>query len=183
MKIQICHIRIAAILPLLIGGLACRSVQAAQDIPQGVGAVVSGNPLAAGKAKNPGNLKLNVLGLRQEIEKRGFATVYIRFAFNSAAIKPESRPQIDGIDALLREEHSWCLRIVGHTDATGDLAYNRELSAKRAGAVRQRLLDLGIEEGRLVAEGKGADQPMADNVTSEGRALNRRVELVKMDCP
>jgi outer membrane protein OmpA-like peptidoglycan-associated protein len=47
--------------------------------------------------------------------------------------------------------------------------------------VRQQLLDFGVEEKRLVAEGMGADHPIADNKTSEGRARNRRVELVKMD--
>jgi outer membrane protein OmpA-like peptidoglycan-associated protein len=145
--------------------------------------VVSGNPFSDGKAKNPGSLKLNALGLRQEIEKRGFATVYIQFAPNSAAIQAESRPQIENIDALLREEPSWCLRIVGHTDATGDPAYNRELSGRRAGTVQQRLLELGIEKKRLATEGMGMEQPVADNKTSDGRTRNRRVELVKTDCP
>jgi outer membrane protein OmpA-like peptidoglycan-associated protein len=169
---------------LVIGSNPCHAAVSAPDAPpQGAGVVVTGNPFSGGKAKNPGPRKLNnVFGMRREIEERGFATVHIQFAFNDATIQPESRPQIENIDTLLREEPSWCLRIVGHTDAIGDPAYNQGLSEKRAEAVRQRLLELGIEKKRLSADGMGMDQPVADNRTSEGRTRNRRVELVKTDC-
>jgi outer membrane protein OmpA-like peptidoglycan-associated protein len=177
------HARIAAILSLsLLCGLGCRVVWARDAPPKGASVTVAGDRLSSGKAESS-EQKLNVFGMRREIKERGFVNIYIQFAFNSAAVLPESRPQIEGIDALLREEPSWCLRIVGHADATGDPAYNRELSGERAETVRRLLLDSGIEEKRLVAEGRGADQPIADNGTSEGRARNRRVELVKMDCP
>jgi OmpA-OmpF porin, OOP family len=70
----------------------------------------------------------------------------------------------------------------GHTDSQGDDAYNQELSERRAGAVRQYLIETyGIAADRLEAEGFGESRPVADNETPEGRQQNRRVELVKLD--
>lgn len=128
-------------------------------------------------------MNLTVGGMRAEIQETGVATVYIQFATNSSEIMPESRPQVESITTLLTEEPAWCLNIVGHTDSTGDSAYNQELSRKRAASVQQELLNGGIGPDRLQAEGMGSGQPVADNKTREGRSRNRRVELVKQDCP
>ena len=70
------------------------------------------------------------------------------------------------------------LAIEGHTDNSGDAQHNKALSQQRADAVMTTLLTKGIDKGRLSASGRGADQPVADNGSDQGRAKNRRVELV-----
>jgi len=69
--------------------------------------------------------------------------------------------------------------VVGHTDNVGAAAANQALSEKRAQSVRDWLTEKGIAASRLTAKGYGASKPVADNTTEEGRAKNRRVELVK----
>jgi OOP family OmpA-OmpF porin len=67
--------------------------------------------------------------------------------------------------------------IIGHTDADGDAEANRKLSQDRAEEVRQYLIQNGVEAQRVKATGKGESEPVADNKTAEGRAMNRRVEV------
>jgi outer membrane protein OmpA-like peptidoglycan-associated protein len=74
------------------------------------------------------------------------------------------------------------VRIVGHTDALGDSAYNKTLSERRAGLVKQFFVDrFDVEEARLAAEGMGEARPIASNATLEGRRANRRVEVLILD--
>jgi len=70
------------------------------------------------------------------------------------------------------------LRVEGHTDATGSDEYNQQLSERRAASVRDFLAQQGVGMNRMVAVGYGASRPVADNQTREGRAKNRRVEIV-----
>ena len=73
------------------------------------------------------------------------------------------------------------LKIVGHTDSDGNEAANRELSQRRAEAVKNALVSVyGIDGSRLQTEGKGEMEPVEDNATTEGKAKNRRVEFVKI---
>jgi OOP family OmpA-OmpF porin len=72
--------------------------------------------------------------------------------------------------------------VVGHTDSSGAEAYNQQLSERRAAAVVKYLESKGISAGRLTASGAGENEPIADNATAEGRALNRRVVLTRTDC-
>ena len=81
---------------------------------------------------------------------------------------------------MLRQYQDLGLRIEGHTDNTGDDASNKTLSQSRAEAVRDYLVEQGIDASRLEAVGLGEEQPVADNNTEEGRAQNRRVELVRL---
>jgi OmpA-OmpF porin, OOP family len=69
------------------------------------------------------------------------------------------------------------LRIVGHTDSSGDETKNRQLSEDRAASVRNFLVDRGVNPSSLSSYGLGSDQPLADNATEEGRAKNRRIEF------
>lgn len=163
------------------GGEARAAQASADSRPVGGATVVSPAEIFSGVQKNPSSLSIDVRGMQREIKEKGFATVYIEFATNSAEILPESVQQVKNIGALLQEETAWRLQIVGHTDSTGDAAYNLDLSRKRAVSVQQALLDLGIAAERLTAEGMGEEKPVADNKTPEGRARNRRVELIKAD--
>ncbi len=97
-----------------------------------------------------------------------------------ATLKKESDTSLQAALELLTDYPDLVLEVAGHTDAVGSADANRKLSDGRANSVRQWLLDHGIAEARLVSQGYGEDQPVADNGTDEGRARNRRVELIKL---
>jgi len=115
------------------------------------------------------------------IRAEGHAAVYgITFDTDKADIKPESAQAIAEIAKLLASDPGLKVAVVGHTDSTGAVAHNLKLSQDRAQAVMQALIrDHGIDAGRLQAFGCGPFAPVATNDTDEGRAKNRRVELVK----
>ncbi len=111
----------------------------------------------------------------------GHAAVYgIYFDTNKSDVKPESAQAIAEIAKLLKADPGLKLFVVGHTDGTGGVDANLRLSQDRAQAVIQALVaGHGIEAGRLRPFGNGPFAPVATNATEEGRAKNRRVELVK----
>ena len=113
--------------------------------------------------------------------KRRFDLYGIHFETGKTAIQQESQSLLDDIAAVMKQFPDWRLEIVGHTDAAGDPAQNEALSRARADAVVAALVQRGIEAGRLEPQGMGEAQPVASNDTPEGRALNRRVELVRED--
>ena len=97
----------------------------------------------------------------------------------TAAVKPESEKQLAEVGQLLKNDQALKLEIQGHTDNVGTRAFNRRLSQARAAAVKEYIVTkYGIAADRLTAAGFGFDKPVAKNATAEGRALNRRVELV-----
>lgn len=116
-----------------------------------------------------------------DLETAGRAAVYgIRFGFNKAAIQPESEPTLKEIAKLLEENPRLKLFVVGHTDNLGSIEYNLRLSTLRAKAVVAALTTrYRISPHRLKAYGLGSLAPVATNKTEEGRAKNRRVELVE----
>jgi outer membrane protein OmpA-like peptidoglycan-associated protein len=104
----------------------------------------------------------------------------ILFDFNQAAVKPESKPTLDQVAAVLRANPQLRLIVAGHTDSVGEFQANVQLSQRRAAAVIDRLVkDYGIAPARLTAFGAGMAAPIAANTTEDGRAKNRRVELVQ----
>ncbi len=105
--------------------------------------------------------------------------MYINFDTDKAAIKEESRSTIDQIIALLRENPALKVSIEGHTDNTGTAQHNKTLSEQRAQAVLNAVVQGGIGKERLSSRGWGQEKPIADNRTEEGKAKNRRVEIVK----
>jgi len=113
------------------------------------------------------------------LNKQGFVTLYINFDTDKATIKPESRPIVDQIVKLLKDNPGLKVGIEGHTDSTGTPARNKTLSQQRAESVVSALVKAGIDAKRLSAAGWGQDKPIADNKTEEGKAKNRRVEIVK----
>ncbi len=101
-----------------------------------------------------------------------------QFAVDSAAVQPRFRATLQKVADVLVEHPGTQVAVIGHTDSTGEAAYNQALSERRAEAVRDELVAMGVPAGSLVATGRGESEPRASNATAEGRAANRRVELV-----
>lgn len=101
----------------------------------------------------------------------------VQFEFNSSIITVGSYPALDNAVKTMNKNQEYKLDVAGHTDSTGDDAYNQWLSERRAASVAKYLTDKGINAERLKAAGFGETQPIADNETTEGRAKNRRVEF------
>ena len=107
----------------------------------------------------------------------------IYFAFNSAELEPASDPAIAALADVLAGHPDWAGTIEGHTDSVGTAAANLTLSERRAAAVRTRLVGMHqVDSARLATKGFGSSRPREPNATIEGRARNRRVELVRA-CP
>ncbi len=101
----------------------------------------------------------------------------VRFESGSAAISVSSYPMLDGIAAIAKRCGGAKIEVGGHTDATGDEEMNRQLSQNRAAAVAEYLRSKGVDGDRLSAVGYGEDRPLVSNITPEGRAKNRRIEV------
>jgi outer membrane protein OmpA-like peptidoglycan-associated protein len=113
------------------------------------------------------------------IKATGQVQLYILFRINSADIDATSTPVLTELQAALQADPQLRLTLIGHTDNTGAATYNKTLSFRRADAVRNWLVGHGISSGRLTADGRGQEEPIADNATEDGRAVNRRVQAVR----
>jgi len=102
----------------------------------------------------------------------------IEFETDSAALKPSSRAQIKNIAEIMKCYPTLEMKIAGHTDSKADDAYNLKLSQERADSAKSELVALGVAPSRLAAQGYGEEFPIADNDTEEGRARNRRTDIV-----
>ena len=123
---------------------------------------------------------VDAASLQRALNTSGKVAVYgIFFDTNKSVIKAASNPTLDEIAKLLRQSPTLQLYVVGHTDGTGALEANLKLSAERAASVAQALVSRGITGGRLKTAGVGPYCPEAPNQTEDGRAKNRRVELVQ----
>lgn len=118
--------------------------------------------------------------MKSALDDKGRVALYVNFDFDRATLRPDAGPTIDEVAKLLRDNPDLRLSIEGHTDNVGAAARNRTLSTERAAAVRQALIGKGIAADRLTTKGFGADKPLTDNATEDGRAKNRRVELVRV---
>ncbi len=114
-----------------------------------------------------------------EINKNGFIALYINFDTNKAELKPDGQATVKEIVAMLKAAPALKIAVEGHTDNVGAAAANKTLSEQRARSVMNAVTAGGIAAARLSAAGFGAERPIADNRSEEGRAKNRRVELVK----
>lgn len=103
---------------------------------------------------------------------------HVQFPVGQSTLSDSERRNLDAVADYMKAHPAVSLRIEGHTDNTGPDELNRTLSQERADAVRQYLIQQGIENSRLVAKGYGPDRPIASNDTPEGRSANRRVEFV-----
>lgn len=117
--------------------------------------------------------------LWETLQKDGFISFQINFDTNKAVIKPESLPLVKQIVDLMKSQPGLKVSIEGHTDSQGVAAANKTLSQDRAKAVAAAVAADGIKADRMSTAGWGQEKPVADNRTEDGRAKNRRVELVK----
>jgi outer membrane protein OmpA-like peptidoglycan-associated protein len=117
--------------------------------------------------------------LLQELNKNGFVALYINFDTGKADLKQDGVATVKEIATLMKSNPTLKLSVEGHTDNVGDAASNKKLSEARAKSVTAAIIAGGVDAARLSAAGFGQEKPVADNRTEEGRAKNRRVELVK----
>ena len=125
-------------------------------------------------------LQGSAAAMQTALAATGRVAVYgINFDFAKATIRPDSAAVLGDVLALLNADAGLRLGIEGHTDNVGQPAFNQRLSAERAVSVKSWLVANGIDTARLQTAGFGDARPVADNRTDEGRAKNRRVELVR----
>ena len=116
--------------------------------------------------------------LAERLENEGKVDLYgIYFDTDKATLKPESEGTLNQVLGLLNAKPALRIAIAGHTDSQASDSYNLDLSRRRAQAVTKWLTDKGVAASRLEAQGFGEAQPVADNDSAAGRALNRRVEI------
>jgi OmpA-OmpF porin, OOP family len=139
----------------------------------------------------PGGVKISVpegsfnYSLHQWLAGTSDTTVPKRFVFDnlnfetgSTKLTPESAPTVDSLVVILKAYPAVAVRLEGHTDSTGDADANKKLSLDRAIVVKEIMIKGGIPDGRIGTDGYGQEKPVAPNETEEGRAKNRRTELV-----
>ncbi len=103
----------------------------------------------------------------------------VLFASNRSDLLPGAQAKLNDVAAALTKQDAESkISVEGHTDSQGDASYNQELSQRRAQSVRDYLVSRGIAADRVSAQGFGLTRPIADNASPEGRANNRRVEIV-----
>jgi outer membrane protein OmpA-like peptidoglycan-associated protein len=115
----------------------------------------------------------------EELNKTGKAILYINFDSGKSTIKKESMPIVEQIIEMMNQAKDINLSVEGHTDSDGSNESNLKLSEARAKAVVEAITKGGIDAARLSSAGFGEEKPIADNSTDEGKAKNRRVELIK----
>jgi outer membrane protein OmpA-like peptidoglycan-associated protein len=138
----------------------------------------------------PGGMKIDVtaggfvdtlttfLNSKDVTLNRSFTFDELQFDPGSARLSPVSHAQLEQLAAVLKAYRTVLISVAGHTDNTGDASTNLRLSAQRAAAVKQALVGQGVAATRVSDEGFGSERPIATNDTEDGRARNRRVELV-----
>lgn len=115
----------------------------------------------------------------EELNKTGKAILYINFDSGKSTIKNESMPVVEQIIEMMNQAPDIQISVEGHTDSDGSNESNLKLSQARAKAVVDAIVKGGIDKSRLSSAGFGEEKPIAENSTEEGKAQNRRVELVK----
>ncbi|SLN69283.1 putative lipoprotein YiaD precursor [Pseudooceanicola marinus] len=172
-----------------LGALAGATLGAIVSDDEGKGAVVGAalGGLAGGAYGNyldrqEAQLRQS-MGNRVEIVNTGDRLIVtmpqdILFATDSASLRPDLTGDLRDLAVSLNDYPQTSVQVLGHTDNTGAAAYNQDLSQRRAGTVASTLIGYGVSAGRIQAIGRGEDQPRASNLTPEGRAQNRRVEIV-----
>jgi OOP family OmpA-OmpF porin len=121
----------------------------------------------------PAGMAVNERGCHTILSLKG-----VNFKLNSSELERDARNELDAVVKMLNDDQRIRLSVEGHTDSSGADSYNQRLSQQRAEAVVDYLVKNGISRSRLTARGYGETRPVADNNTPQGRASNRRVDLV-----
>lgn len=182
------------------GGRAAVGAGAGAALGAGLGAIIGDSSKAAliGAgigAVAGGIVGYNWSGVKNDVERSGARSLGIdvtempdgslrvnipsnvSFDTGKYALKPALLPVLDSVARALVQHPELRAKAIGHTDSTGSDAVNQTLSVNRAHAVTNYLTSHGVPVSRLMAEGRGSANPVGDNATAQGRALNRRVEL------
>lgn len=179
--------RTGAVTGALIGG-AIGATRKGDDklakaaIGAGVGALIGG---AIGSALDAqaAELRNSIGDDRVSVTNTGSELIVnlpqdILFATDSASLRGDLTQDLRAVARSLLNYPNTTVQVVGHTDNTGSAAYNQDLSQRRAAAVSSVLQANGVPGGRIIAFGRGEDQPIASNLSAAGRAQNRRVEII-----
>ncbi|WP_370212718.1 OmpA family protein [Roseovarius sp.] len=174
----------------LIGGVVGAITGAAASDKKGKGAVIGGAIGAIGGAAIGNALDKQAAELERDLNNdsvtvnntgdRLIVTMPqdILFAIDSSTVNSGLRGDLLTVARSLQSYPDTTVQVVGHTDNTGSAAHNQALSERRANAVADVLMNGGVSFNRIQTYGRGEDQPLASNLTAEGRAQNRRVEIV-----
>jgi outer membrane protein OmpA-like peptidoglycan-associated protein len=173
----------------VIGGIIGAGTGALVSDKKGKGALIGGILGAAGGAAIGNALDRQEAELRQQLDNdvqivntgdRLILTMPqdILFPVDSFTVAPALRGDLLKVAQSLQAYPDTTVQVVGHTDSDGAASYNQSLSERRASAVAEVLASGGVSYGRIRSFGRGEDQPIASNLTSQGKAQNRRVEIV-----
>ncbi|WP_127113565.1 OmpA family protein [Shimia sediminis] len=170
----------------VIGGLLGAGVGKATG-----GSVLAGAAIGAGAGAIVGNsLDKQAAELREDIDNEGVTIENtgdrlivtlpqdITFDSDSYAVRPGLTNDLVAVADSLKKYPDSVVQVIGHTDSTGSAEHNQRLSENRANAVADKLMDAGVAFERIETLGRGEDQPVASNLTEDGKAQNRRVEIV-----
>lgn len=137
--------------------------------------------IVEGTGMQTGQVSVDATALAGELDRTGRVTLEgVYFDTGQDTLRPESDAALQQVGLLMRDQPGLRLMVEGHTDSTGSAEVNRTLSQRRADRVRDAIVTrYGVAAERLGAIGYGSSRPVADNGTEQGRALNRRVELVR----
>lgn len=175
---------IGALAGAVLGGISDggKGVVRGAAIGAGVGAI-GGNIWSARMEEQKRQMEASTRGTGVEVTQTADNQLKlhipsdISFDTNQSAIKPDFRPVLDAFAQGLLRNPQARVRIIGHTDSTGNDAINNPLSVNRAASTRDYLAGRGVPVGAVSIDGRGSHEPVASNATVEGRARNRRVEI------
>jgi len=153
----------------------CNGLQPAYLLVEGIGS--QDRPMIFKNFKIADGAQMYMTG--QKFTDAKIVTHGINFDIDKATIKPESMGTLNMIVKVLQDNPGLKFEVDGHTDNTGTPAHNLVLSQQRADAVKSQLIVMGVDASLLTSKGFGDTKPIADNMTLDGKANNRRVEFVK----
>ncbi|MCL2506412.1 MAG: OmpA family protein, partial [Endomicrobia bacterium] len=122
--------------------------------------------------------EIQLVAVKGKPKAKGFRLTRALFDFDKSDLKPDAKKAVAGMARALRELDYEKVTIEGHTDNVGDQKYNDALSMRRANTVQKKLVELGIDADKTETVGYGKTKPIASNATADGRAKNRRVEII-----
>jgi outer membrane protein OmpA-like peptidoglycan-associated protein len=166
----------------VIGGGDSKDRRKRAMIGAGIGAL-GGGAVGYYMDRQEAKLREELAGTGVSVTRQGDQLILnmpgnVTFQTNSADINQSFYSVLRSVGLVLKEFDKTLVDVAGHTDSTGSLQYNQELSERRANSVKAFLVTQGVSDVRFMVQGFGPNKPIADNATPEGRQANRRVEIV-----